>query len=256
VSLNNVDENRSRYDSFVLKAQKRATDGLSFVATWTWSKFMDGSFGGPGNNLNANGGVQDTYNLANEYALAIVDTPHRLSTGFTYELPFGRGRSYLSNNRILDHVAGGWSVNAIGVFQTGFPLAIRQQSNNNSVIGASNQRPNATGVSPEVEGSFAQRLDGWLNPAAFSQAPAFTFGDVSRTIGMRGPGQANWDMSVFKTFTLTEKLRAQFRAEALNAMNTPLFRGPETRVGNANFGRITSQANFPRMIHLGMRFFF
>jgi trimeric autotransporter adhesin len=256
VNLNNVDHNRSRYDSLVVKAQKRATNGLSFVTTWTYAKFMDGSFGGPGNNLNTTGGVQDTYNLDNEYSLSIVHAPHRLATGFTYELPFGRGKAMLANNKVLDAIAGGWSVNAISVFQSGFPLAIRQQSNNNSAIGGLNQRPNPTGVSPEVEGSFAQRIDGWLNPAAFSQAPAFTFGNVSRTISMRGPGQANWDMSVFKTYTIAERFKAQFRAEALNAMNTPLFRSPETRVGNANFGRVTSQANFPRMLQLGVRLFF
>lgn len=256
VSLNNVDQNRSRYDSLVVKAQKRMSSGLSFVTTWTWSSFFDGSFGGVGNNLNTNGGVQDTYNLDGEYALSIVHTPHRFTSGFTYELPFGKGRAFMSSNSVLDAIAGGWSVNAITVLQSGFPLAIRQQSNNNSVIGGSNQRPNATGVSPEVEGSFAQRIDGWINSAAFSQAPAFTFGNVSRTIGMRGPGQVNWDMSVFKTFTIAERVKAQFRAEALNAMNTPLFRSPETRVGNANFGRVTSQANFPRMLQLGVRFFF
>ncbi|HYO80030.1 MAG TPA: TonB-dependent receptor [Bryobacteraceae bacterium] len=192
VNLNNVDQNQSRYDSLVVKGQKRATDGLSFVATWTWSKFMDASFGGPGNNLNTGGGVQDTYNLHDEYALSIVHAPHRLAAGATYELPFGRGKTTMASSRILDAVAGGWSLNAISVFQSGFPLAIRQQSNNNSVIGRLNQRPNATGVPPEVEGSFAQRLDGWVNPAAFSQAPTFTFGNVSRTISMRGPGQASW----------------------------------------------------------------
>jgi hypothetical protein len=256
VLLTNVDRNRSRYDSFVLKGQKRASQGLTFVATWTWSKLHDGAFGGPGNNLATNGGYQDAYNLDAEYDLSILHTPHRFTTGFTYELPFGRGKAMLSSNRILDLIAGGWAVNAITTFQTGFPLAIRQQSNNNDVIGALNQRPNATGVSPEAEGSFADRIDGWINPAGFRDAPAFTFGNVGRTISMRGPGQANWDMSIFKTFAITELFRAQFRAEALNAMNTPLFRGPETRVGNANFGKVTSQANFPRMLQLGVRFFF
>ncbi|HYO80029.1 MAG TPA: hypothetical protein VES20_01400 [Bryobacteraceae bacterium] len=63
-------------------------------------------------------------------------------------------------------------------------------------------------------------------------------------------------MSIFKTYTIAERLKAQFRAEALNAFNTPMFRSPETRVGNANFGRVTSQANFPRMLQLGVRIFF
>lgn len=256
VLLLNNDRNHSRYDSFVVTAQKRAGGGVTLLATWTWSKMFDGAFGGPGNNLSTNGGYQDAYNLDAEYALSILHTPHRLSAGITYEFPFGRGKRWASQNRVLDLIAGGWSWNAVTIYQTGFPLAIRQQSNNNAIIGALNQRPNATGVSPFMEGSFAQRLDGWINPAAFRDAPAFVFGNVSRTIAMRGPGQANWDMSIFKTFTVTERLRAQFRAEALNAMNTPLFRAPETRVGNANFGKVTSQANFPRMMQLGLRFFF
>ena len=79
---------------------------------------------------------------------------------------------------------------------------------------------------------------------------------MTRTIPMRGPGQVNWDFSVFKTASITENLKVQFRAEALNAMNTPLFRAPNTAFGNAAFGRITSQANFPRMIQLGMRVYF
>lgn len=252
----NTDAIHSRYDSFVLKAQKRATNGLSVVATWTWSKLYDNAFGGPGNNLNTQGGYQDFYNLEAEYGLSLIHTPHRLSTGFTYELPFGRGRQFLASNKALDLVVGGWSFNSVGILQSGFPLAIRQQSNNNSLIGALNQRPNATGTSPEVDAPFATRLDGWINPAAFSEAPAFTFGNVSRLISLRGPGLVNWDMSLFKTFSVMESVKAQFRLEALNAMNTPLFRGPETRVGNANFGKVTSQANFPRMLQLGVRFFF
>ena len=73
---------------------------------------------------------------------------------------------------------------------------------------------------------------------------------------MRGPGQVNWDMSVFKNFVLKEKLKAQFRAEALNAMNTPLFYGPSTSFGSSSFGKITSQANFNRQLQMALRFSF
>ena len=114
----------------------------------------------------------------------------------------------------------------------------------------------ATGVSPETHGRLQDRLDAYINPAAFSQAAALTFGNVSRTIAYRGPGQANWDLSVFKSFAVTESFKAQFRAEALNAMNTPWFRGPEVRFGHANFGKITEQGNFARMLQLGLRLYF
>jgi|HigsolmetaAR201D_1030396.scaffolds.fasta_scaffold05981_2 hypothetical protein len=247
----------ARYDSMVVKAQKRFSEGLTFLTTWTWSKNLDASSGGPGNNLNAgNVGPQNVYDLESEYSLSNIHTPHRWSTAFTYELPFGRGKAFLSGGRVRDLVVGGWSVNVVSIYQSGFPLQIRMNSNLNSVIGAASQRPNATGISPETSGSLTDRIDSYINPAAFSAAPQFTFGNVSRTISMRGPGQANWDVSVFKTFAVTERFKAQFRAEALNAMNTPLFRSPNTAWGNSQFGRITSQANFPRMIQLGARLFF
>lgn len=251
------DRNRALYNSMVVKLQKRFSQGLSLLSTWTWSKTMDASSGGAGNNLNGgNVGPQNAYDMNAEYSLSNIHTPHRWSTAFTYELPFGKGKALPAGNKALAYIAGGWSINAIGVFQSGFPLQIRQNANNNSVTGAASQRPYATGLSPEVEGDFGQRLNGWINPAAFSTAPQFTFGNLSRTISLRGPGQANWDVSVFKTFAFAEKYKAQFRAEALNALNTPLFRAPNTAFGNSAFGRITSQANFPRLIQLGLRFYF
>ena len=79
---------------------------------------------------------------------------------------------------------------------------------------------------------------------------------MSRTINSRFLKQVNWDISLFKTFSVTERFKAQFRAEALNAMNTPMFRAPLTAWGNASFGRITSQANFNRMMQLGLRVYF
>lgn len=253
VNLLFSDQNRARYDSMVLKVQKRLDHGLSLLATYTYSKMFDASSGGPGNNLNQGAvGPQNPYDMAAEYALSNVDTPHRFSSGFTWQVPDAR----LKARRALYLLAGGWSLNAVTVYQSGFPLQIRQNSNNNSIIGAPSQRPNATGLSPATQGSTTARLDNWLNPAAFSQAGPFTFGNVARTIPVRGPGIANWDLSLFKTASITETYKLQFRAEAMNAFNTPLFRSPNTAYGNAAFGRITSQANFPRLIQLGLRFYF
>jgi hypothetical protein len=73
---------------------------------------------------------------------------------------------------------------------------------------------------------------------------------------MRGPGQANWDISVFKSFSIVERFKGQFRAEALNAFNTPMFAAPNVSYGSGSFGKITSQVNFSRMVQLGVRFFF
>jgi len=250
------DSNHARYDSFAIKAQKRFSAGLTFLTTWTFSKNFDASFGS-GNTFTTIPATapQNAYDLDAEYGLAIVDVPHRWVSSVTYELPFGRGKAMLSSNKMLDLAVGGWQINAVSSFQSGFPLAIVQQ-NLNSALGMGVQRPNATGVSPVVEGSVQARMDGYINRDAFSQAPQFTFGNLSRTIDYRGPGQANWDLSMFKTFSITEQFRAQFRAEAMNAFNTPIFNGPETNLANANFGKITRQANFPRYLQLGVRFYF
>jgi hypothetical protein len=107
-----------------------------------------------------------------------------------------------------------------------------------------------------MSGSVLDRLNGYINPAAFSQAPAFTFGNLGRNINYRGPGMANWDSSIFKDFKIHEKFNGQFRAETLNTFNSPLFANPNTQFGAASFGKITYQANLPRQLQLGVRFFF
>ncbi|MBI2685272.1 MAG: TonB-dependent receptor [Acidobacteria bacterium] len=258
VTLSNSDYNRGVYDSLVSKVQKRMSNGLSLLASWTWSRNMDASIGGPGSFFNGLGAVQNVYNLDAEYSLSSVHSPHRFSSAFTYELPFGKGKKWIGNNYVADLLAGGWSVNGIVTYQTGYPLAITQSSNNNSSFGGGGQRPNATGVSPVTDGGLMDRIDGYINRAAFTEVPKYQFGNLSRTIGMRGPGISEWNTSLFKTFSITEKFKAQFRAEALNAFNTPQFRAPNLAFGvsNSNFGKITEQANFSRMIQLGVRFFF
>src|SRR5580692_11515932 len=189
--------------------------------------------------------AQDPYNLAGDYSFANIDSPFRWSTSISYELPFGKGREFANNvNTGLNYIIGGWVLNTVSIFQTGFPLQITQATNFNSAFGYDSQRPNATGVSPVTSGSLEARLNDYINPAAFSTAPEYTFGNVGRTIDMRGPGQVNWDVSMFKDVLIKERLKAQFRCEALNATNSPLFYGPSTTFGSSSFGKITSQANF------------
>jgi hypothetical protein len=250
------DRAHARYESLVLKAQKRMSMGLTFLSTFTWSRNHDSSSGGAGNFLNGgNAGPQNPYDLEAEYSLANVDTPMRWSTGFTYELPFGRDKKMLTG-KTLDYLVGGWSMNGISVYQTGFPLQITQSTNNNSTFGYASQRPSATGVSPFTSGSLERRLGDYINAAAFSASSQRVLGNLARTLDMRGPGQANWDLSIFKSLRFTEKFRGQFRAEALNAFNTPMFAAPNVSYGSTAFGKITSQVNFSRMMQLGLRLFF
>ena len=92
----------------------------------------------------------------------------------------------------MDYSVGGWTFNTVCVLHTGFPLQITQATNNNSIFGYASQRPNATGVDPTTSGSLEDRLNNYINPAAFSTAVRGTFGNLARTINMRGPGQANF----------------------------------------------------------------
>jgi len=237
--------------------QKSLSNGLTLLSTFTWSRNWDASGGGVGNTLNSgNKGPQNPYNLNAEYAFSNIDTPFRWSTAITYALPVGKGKPFLNKGGVADYVLGGWAVNSVSVYQSGFPLQITQATNFNSGFGYASQRPNATGTSPVTSGSLEQRLNDYINPAAFSTAPQFTFGNLGRTIPMRGPGQANWDMSVFKNFTFKETFKVQFRMEALNAMNTPLFYGPNVSFGSSSFGKITTQANFSRQLQMALRLSF
>jgi hypothetical protein len=253
ISLQNANQNHASYYAFYVKAQKRMGRSVNVLATYTWSRNMDESNGGAGNTFSVQPTTsQDNYNRAAEWSRAVIDTPGRFTTAVNYELPFGSGRKFLSKGRLTDIAVGGWAINFQTTMQTGFPLAI-SQNNLNSTIGTSVQRPNATGLSPVTDGSLEDRLNNYINKAAFVAAPQYTFGNVSRTIAMRGPGIANTDFSMFKTYSL-EKFKAQFRCEVFNLTNTPQFYGPVTNINSSTFGVINSQANFSRIFQLGVRF--
>ena len=247
----------SFYNALTVKAQKRLSKGFSLLAAYTFSKLLD-NITGNGNffSPDATSNVIDAYNRDRDYGLSSVDTPHRFTLSGTYELPFGRGRAFLGGaNGFVDRIVGGWQLNAIVTYQSGFPLSISQSNNTNAF--SLGQRPNVVaGVDPKTSGSDADRIDGWLNAAAFSPAPANTFGNAPRTIGVRSATTRLFDLSVLKNATIFEGLKAQFRVEAVNGFNTPIFRAPNTQVGNSAFGRVSSQANFPRIVQLSLRLMF
>ncbi len=260
VSVSNASTAAALYYSFYFRTERRFTNGISVLASYTWSRSKDditGASAAGASNIVQVTGPQNAYNLNGEWSLSTQNVPNRFTMSATYELPFGKGKKYLTGSNLLNYVVGGWSLNTFGIIQSGFPLAVTQ-SNANSLIGASYQRPNATGtVSGATSGSTDSRLGAWLNPAAFSVAPELTFGNTSRFLNVSGPGLFSIDFSIFKSFTIRERIKAQFRAEALNATNTPLFGNPGTTITSpSTFGVITSQINYPRLVQLGLRFTF
>lgn len=251
---------RSDYNALDVKVQKRFSRGMTLLAAYTWSSNWDSIWGayGAGNTLNpGNNGPQDIYNLSPEYARATNDIPNRFTVTGTYELPFGRGKQFLgAGNRLTNLAVGGWRFNDVTIMQNGGPLAITQ-TNSNSTLGNSAQRPTiVAGVNPCGSGSPEGRLTRYFNPSAFTVTPQFSYGNQPRASSCYGPGYLNTDLSLNKDFMVTERIHAEFRAEALNAFNTPQFAAPNLSVSSGSAGQITGTLGFPRLVQLGGRLTF
>jgi len=185
--------------------------------------------------------------------VSVRDITHRGVMDFLYELPVGKGKLLGQNwNRALDIALGGWQVNGIFVLQSGDPLIPNLQS---GVLPGATQRPNLL-YEPGLPGSVQSRLDGYLDPNAFSRPASYTFGNAPRTLPRaRGPGLRNADMSMFKNVVLKreQNVYLQIRGEAFNVTNTPIFADPNVTVGSTSFGVITGTQNSPRTLQIAMK---
>jgi hypothetical protein len=238
VDQRNGDGN-SHYNALQLKAEKRFSYGLSFLAAYTWSKTMDDTTS-----------IVYPYNDSLNYALSqgfkLVDIPQNFVLSYNYELPFGKGRPGLSG-----HLISGWSINGITTFQAGQPLRVTVANNLLNNNGYSNPA-NITCTSVSTPKSVQQ----WFNTSCFTAPPAYTFGN-SGVGHVRGPGINNWDFSVAKETVLgAENRRLRFEADFFNLFNMAHFSNPNNTLGNSNFGTISSDRLPPRLIQLGAKFSF
>jgi hypothetical protein len=254
VLAHRVNQASARYNALVTQWVKRMSDGYSFNVNYTFAQLEDNQFG-EGNSFSSGAtAALNNYDLDAEFGLSTLDIKHRINFSATFQLPFGEGRKWLNNGGIAGGILGGWQLTVAGRYQTGFPLRLTQSSNNSGLLG-SGQRPNLVpGVEVMTSGSQEERgVSGWINPAAFTSAAAFTFGDVPRTNGAwRGPGQRTTDLAVSKTLRFGTKTLA-LRADVLNVFDDPLFSGPNTSVGQATFGQVTSVGGFARSMQFQIR---
>jgi trimeric autotransporter adhesin len=194
----------------------------------------------------------NSYNLDGEYSRSLQDVPHRIVLSPIIRLPFGEGRKWATNG-MADQIIGGWDLSVVATYESGFPVNVVQLTDNTGSFSGT-QRPNWTGTSPATAGSAIDRLDTYVGAAAYSLAPAFTFGSGPRTDPRaRTPFRTNYDVSISKNIPIFGGLNADIRAEMLNATNSPKFVGPETRLGTAQFGKITQQAGLMRITQLMLR---
>jgi hypothetical protein len=248
-------DSASSYNSFAARVQRRFSSGLTFLSTYTWSRNYDGSYETSSPSGGSNPGPQNIYDLKSEYGRSFIDVPNRFTLEGSYLLPFGRGKRFLNSGAWWNNTIGGWELSAVTYYQNGFPLDITQ-NNLNSSIGAAVQRPNVNaGVSARTHGSLYDRVNGFINPSAFTAVPEYQFGTLQKASSIRGPGPGagNWDATLSKTVSIKDRVNFAFRAEAENVFNHPWFALANTTLGSSTFGHITSTYNSARSLQIGGR---
>jgi hypothetical protein len=265
---------RSLYNAAVVQVRKRVTGVWGGNFSYTYSQLKDNQIGqfGSGNYLAfaAAPGIVDNYNYIPDspnynpdvdYGLSLNDMPHKLVIAPIVQLPFGPGRAYATSGW-LSHVVGGWTVAMVAMVQSGFPIAVTQTPNTTNLNGAG-QRPNLVpGVDPLMSGDITDRLrsnpadNAYLNPAAFSLAPAFTLGNAPFILpGVRSPVRTNVDLAINKDFPTSRTSKATLRLEVINLFNTPWYtRMASSTFGSATFAQVTTQGNYSRFAQVTVRF--
>ena len=182
-----------------------------------------------------------------DYASSDLDQRQRFTTGFGYELPFGKNTSGLKKAAI-----GGWQINSILVWATNLPVTVVNGTKDYSNQGyGSGDRPNQVASASLASPSISE----WFNINAFQSQTFGTLGN-SRRNDVYGPHQRHFDFSVFKTFPIHERFTGEFRAEAFNLTNTPNYAEPNVSLGSSSFGKISSTSQDPRDIQFALKLLF
>ncbi len=180
---------------------------------------------------------------------ARIDSPHWVNLNGLYRFPSPDGGA-------AEAILGGWSASVTTILRSGFPLTIRQSSNNlGSSFGFEHQRPNLVG-DPSVSDPRSN-YEQFINPAAFANAPAFTFGNTPQTItDQRSAPLLNWDVSFDKTTNIGAGQQILLRFEFVNIFSQPNFNGPRSVFGQSNFGAITGVGGYPTVFQFMLKYIF
>ncbi len=280
-------EGVNRYNAGVIELNKRMSHGWAARISYTYSHLMDNQFGESNFYTTRNTAAINNYNYDNtlpacqagmsrldeysakcydplvDYSIGLLDVPHRFIASPIFELPFGKNHK-IGKSAVGDLLAGGWVVSSVITMQSGFPFGVTA-SNSNSNLQGNGMRPNLTGVDIATTGSFEDRLAAgttpsatWVNPLAFANPAAGTWGNAPRTIdSVRTPPTYNVDLSAQKNINLGGSKQAQVKIEVFNVFNRPQFNGfSSLTVGNGSFGQINTQAGFMRMTQVSFRYSF
>ncbi|MGA8313028.1 MAG: carboxypeptidase regulatory-like domain-containing protein [Terriglobales bacterium] len=255
----------SSYNAMEASLKKRFSHGISFLASYTFSKTIDdaSSFNMTGSASKPVAGendlAQNPFNLAAERGRSLFDSRHRLVLSYQWSLPFWR-----QPHGWYQQILGNWQVNGIATVMSGTPFTVFD-SNDVSVQGGapeisgfSANRPNL--VPGQNPNAGPQTPNAWLNGSAFQRliqdpnSPVQQFGTAGRNIA-QGPGYADWDFSAFKNIRVAESKEFEFRAEFFNILNHTNFRLPDSDISSPTFNQILA-AQPPRLIQFALKFNF
>ena len=252
------------YNSFAIKATKRFSNGFTVLSSYTFSKSQDDSSG-----IRVQGGdtlfPQNSYCRKCEWALSAFDERHRFVTSTLYDLPIGKGRKMDVSNPFLNGIVGGWQAGGILTLQSGFAVTPGVGGADRSGNGAGFDRPDATGITPYLSSPVPSRWwpavllpDGKPNPgSAFTPNVPGSFGNAGRN-SLIGPKYFTMDFSAHKEFKMfyRDTHQLQFRLEAFNVMNHPVWGIPNTNVTSSGFGTVTGTAVSMRQLQLALKYSF
>jgi hypothetical protein len=242
------------YNSLQVSSQMHLSSGFMYTLAYTWSKALTTGCDG----YNSGCEIQNPYDLGMDRGPAAYDQPQIFSGSFVLPVPFGAGRTISSSNRFVNQVIGGWQLNGIVTMSSGPRYDVQDDpgiSSINNFYGV--ERANVVG---DPHGSSADyTLDKLhpINPNAFADPAPGTFGDMGRN-SLHADWQRNLDLSLFRSFSMPGERKLEFRAEAFNATNTPVFSAPDTSLpdGPGYFGVVSSTANDSRELQLALKFYF
>ncbi len=237
----------SSFNSLQAKFEKRFSQGVNMLVSYTYGKSLDNTPGFNGSNA-SNAQPQNSRDLRSEYGPSDFDNRQRLSTSGVYQLPFGKDRKWLRSGA-GSWLAGGWQFSEILSYVSARPFTIYYSSNVSNTLN-SHDRPNIVGNLNAGPRTASQ----WFNAAAISTPPTGTFGDEARNAAV-GPNYVDLDMTLSRDFRLNERCSLRFRAEFFNLLNHPNFDLPNSTVAGSGFNTIPT-AEDPRQLQLALRFSF
>jgi hypothetical protein len=241
---------RSSYEALEVSFNRKMSGGLSSIVSYTWGKSIDISCSGwAGVEGCAN---QNPYNTNADKSVSAFDLTHIFTASMVYELPFGKSRRFASHNIVVDYIAGGWQANAIVGLHSGTPYTLGV-AGDIANTGNSNNTGYYERLNPIGDSNLSNPTPAaWFNTKAFAVPANFTYGQLGRNT-FRTDWSRNLDFSLFRDFPIRERLKLQFRAEAFNLTNTPVYAAPVANFSNANFGKVLSTGNSPRQMQLALK---